>query len=226
MQRRLVIACAPALLLGMRPARALALTEGDANAGIRAALERGASAAVALLWRPDGFLGNPLVKIELPGSLKDAARLLRATGQGARLDELVIAMNRAAEAAVPAAKPLLVRAVRDMSVEDGLKILRGGDGAVTDFFADKTREPLHQQFLPLVTRATERVALAGKYNAIAQKASGLGLVRGDAASIQQYVTGQALDGLFRIIGEEEKKIRRDPVGTGSAILRKVFGGLS
>jgi hypothetical protein len=224
MQRRLALACAPALLL--RPAWALNLTEGDANAGIRTALERGANAAVALLGRPDGFLGNPLVRIELPGYLKDAAKLLRATGQGARLDELVTAMNRAAEAAVPAAKPLLVKAVKDMSVEDGLKILRGGDDSATNFFADKTREPLGQQFLPIVTRATERVALAEKYNAVAKKVSGFGLMRSEDANIQQYVTGKALDGLYRIIGEEEKKIRRDPVGTGSAILKKVFGGLN
>ena len=134
-------------------------------------------------------------------------------------------MNRAAEAAVPAAKPLLVKAVKDMSVEDGLKILKGGDDSVTQFFADKTRQPLGQQFLPIVTKATERVSLADKYNAVAKKASGFGLVRGDDANIQQYVTARALDGLYRIIGEEEKKIRRDPVGTGSAILKKVFGGL-
>ncbi|MBW8744049.1 MAG: DUF4197 domain-containing protein [Sphingomonas sp.] len=223
MQRRLVLACSPALLL--RPAWALSLTEGDANAGIRTALERGANSAVALLGRQDGFLRNPLVRIELPGYLKDAAKLLRATGQGGRLDELVTAMNRAAEAAVPAARPLLVNAVKSMSVEDGLKILKGGDDSVTQFFAVKTREPLGQQFLPIVTKATERVSLADKYNAVAKKASGFGLVKGDDANIQQYVTARALDGLYKVIGEEEKKIRRDPVGTGSAILKKVFGGL-
>ena len=224
MQRRHILVCTPAVLL-LRPAWALNLSEGDANAGIRAALERGANSAVSLLGRPDGFLGNPLVKIELPGYLRDAAKLLKATGQGRKLDELVTAMNRAAEAAVPAAKPLLVKAVKDMSVEDGLKILRGGDDSVTQFFAVKTREPLGQQFLPIVTKATEKVSLADKYNAVAKKASGFGLVRGDDANIQQYVTARALDGLYRIIGEEEKKIRRDPVGTGSAILKKVFGGL-
>lgn len=224
MQRRLVIATVPALLL-LRPAWALNLTEGDANAGIRTALERGANSAVALLGRQDGFLGNPLVKIELPGYLKDAAKLLKATGQGHKLDELVTAMNRAAEAAVPAAKPLLVKAVKDMSVDDGLKILKGGDDSVTQFFAVKTREPLGQQFLPIVTKATEKVSLADKYNAVAKKAGGLGLVKGDEANIQQYVTAKALDGLYRMIGEEEKKIRQDPVGTGSAILKKVFGGL-
>jgi len=126
---------------------------------------------------------------------------------------------------VPAAKPLLVRAVKDMSVEDGLKILKGGDDSVTQFFAGKTREPLSRQFLPIVTQATEKVALADKYNAVAKKASGFGLVSGEDANIQQYVTARALDGLYRIIGEEEKKIRQDPVGTGSAILKKVFGNL-
>ena len=224
MRRRRIVFAASIAALPLLPARAFNLSEGDANAGIRAALERGAQAAVASLGRRDGFLGNPLVRIELPGYLKDAARLLRATGQGARLEELVTAMNRAAEAAVPVAKPLLVKAVKDMSVEDGVRILRGGDDSVTQFFEGKTREPLSRQFLPIVTQATEKVALADKYNAVARKAGSLGLVRGDEASIQQYVTARALDGLYRLIGEEEKKIRRDPVGTGSAILKKVFGG--
>jgi hypothetical protein len=223
MQRRHLLAATPALLLG--PAQALSLTEGDANSGIRTALERGAEAAVSLLGKPDGFLGNPLVKIELPSALKDAAKLLKATGQGHKLDDLITAMNRAAEAAVPAAKPLLVQAVKSMSVEDGLKILKGGDDAATQFFAGKTREPLHEKFLPIVTQATEKVSLADKYNAVAKKGASLGLIKGDDANIQQYVTARALDGLYKMIGEEEKKIRKDPVGTGSAILKKVFGGL-
>jgi hypothetical protein len=225
--RRELMARAAALgllpLLATRPA--WALSEGDAASGIRTALERGAVAAVSLLGRPDGFLGNPLVRIELPGYLKDGARLLKATGQGKRVDELLTAMNRAAEAAVPEAKNLLVAAVKNMSVEDGVQILRGGDDAATRFFETKTRTPLSGKFLSIVTRATERVALADKYNAVAGKAAGLGLVRGEDANIQQYVTGKALDGLYLMIGEEEKKIRQDPVGTGSAILKKVFGAL-
>jgi hypothetical protein len=214
----------PGLALLPTWARA-ALNEGDAAGGIRAALTRGAEAAVGLLGKPDGFMGNPLVRIELPGYLKDAAKLLKMTGQGKRIDELLAAMNHAAEAAVPAAKPLLVNAVKSMSVEDGLKVLRGGDDSATQFFAGKTREPLKQQFLPIVTRETEKVSLAEKYNAVAGKAAGMGLLKGDEANIQQYVTGKALDGLFLMIAEEEKKIRKDPVGTGSAILKKVFGGL-
>jgi hypothetical protein len=209
---------------GLWPARAYALTESDAAVGIRTALERGAVAAVSLLGRRDGFLGNPKVRIPLPGVLEDAAGLLRATGQRQRIDEVITAMNRAAEAAVPEAKPLLVSAVKSTSVEDALRIVRGGDTAVTDFFAAKTREPLAVKFLPIVTAATERVALASKYNAVAGQAASVGLLRKEDANVQHYVTGKALDGLYLMIGEEERKIRRDPVGTGSAILKKVFGG--
>ena len=209
----------------MAPLSKAAINEGEAATGIRAALERGAVAAIGALGKPDGFMGNPAVRIELPGFLKDAARLLRATGQGRRVDELLTAMNRAAEAAVPAAKPLLVAAVKNMTVEDGWRILKGGDDAATRFFADKTREPLTRQFLPIVTQATERVALAEKYNAVAGHAAGLGLLKKEDANIQQYVTARALDGLFLMIAEEERKIRKDPLGTGSAILKKVFGGL-
>lgn len=199
------------------------LSETDAASGVRAALERGASSAVSLLGRNNGFLGNPSVRIELPGFLRDAARLLKATGQGAKVDELVTAMNRAAEVAVPEAKALLVAAVKGMSVDDALKIVKGGDTSVTQFFSTKTREPLGAKFLPIVERATARVALAKKYDAVAGKAAGMGLLKKEDANLNGYVSGKALDGLYFMIGEEEKKIRRDPVGTGSAILKKVFG---
>jgi hypothetical protein len=204
-------------------AHAAGLSEGDAALGVRSALERGAVAAVGLLGRTDGFLGNPRVRIPLPGILEDAAKLLKVTGQQKKVDELVTAMNRAAEAAVPQARTLLVSAAKSISVNDALKIVRGGETSVTDYFASKTRSPLGQQFLPIVTRATEKVSLADKFNAVAGKAAKLGLLKGDDANIQRYVTGKTLDGLYLMIGEEERKIRRDPVGTGSTILRKVFG---
>lgn len=204
-------------------ARAAGITESDAALGIRAALERGAIAAVALLGRNGGFLDNPKVKIQLPGYLNEAAKVLKFTGQQRRVDELVMAMNRAAEAAVPEAKALLVNAVRSMSVEDGRQILSGGDNSATRFFSDKTRAPLGVKFLPIVTKATERVSLADKYNKVAGQVASLGLVNKDEANIQNYITGKALDGLFLVIGDEERKIRKDPVGTGSAILKKVFG---
>jgi hypothetical protein len=212
-----------AAALGSSLVRAAGLTQADAAGGVRVALERGAVAAVVLLGKPDGFLGNPKVRIPLPGVLDDAARLLKSMGQQRKVDELVTAMNRAAEAAVPQAQALLVQAAKSISVDDALKIVRGSDTAVTEYFARKTRAPLTEQFLPIVTQATEKVSLADKYNAVAGKAAKMGLLRGEDVNLQRYVTGKSLDGLYLMIGEEEKKIRRDPVGTGSALLRQVFG---
>jgi hypothetical protein len=216
------------LLLAHERALALSLsdlTEGEASGGVKTALERGALAAVGLLGKTDGFLGNPLVRIPLPGVLKDAAKLMKTLGQGKRVDELVTSMNRAAETAVPMAKDVLVGAVKSMSVQDAKNILKGGDTSVTQFFATKTREPLGGKFLPIVTQATQKVGLAQKYNAVASKGLSMGLVKKEDANIEQYVTGKTLDGLYFMIGEEEKKIRKDPIGTGSKILERVFGVL-
>jgi hypothetical protein len=201
------------------------ITDREAFDGLRAALEKGALVAVSVLGKADGFLGNPKVRIPMPGFLEDGAKLLKVTGQGKRVDELVTSMNRAAEAAVPLGKDLLVKAVRNLSVDDARRILTGGDNSVTTFFADKTRSPLSELFLPVVQRATEGVGLADKYNRVASKASGLGLLKPEESNIQRYVTTKTLDGLYLIIGEEERKLRQDPVGAGSALLKKVFGAL-
>ena len=222
--------CLTSGALGLAPFQAYALTLADlsntqASQGLKAALEKGAVAAVKSLGQTDGFLGNDKVRIPLPGYLQDAAKLLRGLGQGAKLDELTTAMNRAAEAAVPLARDMLVGAVKGMNVQDAKNILAGGETSVTQFFADKTKLPLGQKFLPVVTQATAKVDLAAKYNQIAGKAAGMGLVKGDQANIEQYVTVKALEGLYFMIGEEEKKIRQDPVGSGSALLKKVFGAL-
>ena len=219
-----------ATLIGLTHQHALALSLGDltnaeASQGLKTALEKGALAAIGALGKTDGFLLNDKVRIALPGFLEGAAKLLRTLGQGGRIDELVISMNRAAETAVPQARDMLVNAVKSMSVDDAKKILGGGDTSVTGFFAEKTRAPLATKFLPIVTQATEKVGLANQYNDIAGKAAGMGLMSRDDANIQQYVTAKSLDGLYFMIGEEEKKIRQDPIGTGSAILKKVFGVL-
>ena len=198
-------------------------SEADAASGIRAALARGAEAAIGNLGKADGFGGNPKVRIALPRYLADAAKLLKSTGQGKKVEELELAMNHAAEQAVPHAKTLLVQTVKSISVQDAWKIVRGSETSVTEFFAERTRGKLSEQFLPIVTRETEKVALAEKYNAVAGKALALGLVKGEDANIQSYVTRRALDGLYLMIGEEERKIRADPVATGSAILKAVFG---
>jgi len=222
-RRQFTRAALTAAAWGLPPAAHAALGMDDAAAGVRAALERGAASAVKLLGRTDGFLGNPKVRIPLPGMLEDAAKLLSRLGQNKRVDELVTAMNRAAEQAVPEAKDLLLATVRLLSVEDALSIVRGGQTSVTDFFARKTREPLGVKLLPIVKRATERVQLAERYNAFAWKAAGLGLLKAEDAKLQQHVTAKALDGLYLMIGEEEQRVRADPVKTGSEILKKVFG---
>ncbi len=222
----LLLAGVPGLFALRAQALTLAeLTQGETVQGLKTALERGARLAISQLSQPNGFLGNDKVRIPLPKQLQDNEKMLRKLGQGRRLDELVSTMNRAAEAAVPQAQELMLAAVRGMTVEDGKKILRGGETSVTTFFAEKTRLPLSAKFLPVVTQSTERVGLAGQYNRVAGKAADFGLLRREDANIEQYVTGKALDGLYFMIGEEERKIRRDPVGTGSAILGKVFGAL-
>lgn len=212
------------VLTGYEHAWALEFSQSDATQAVRTALERGAIAAVSLLGQTDGFMGNDQVRIPLPGFLNDAAKLLRMTGQRDRVDELVLAMNRAAELAVPQAKTMLVQAAKSISATDAVKIVRGSDTSVTEYFADRTRVPLGEKFLPIVSRATEQVSLADKYNAVAGKAAKFGLLKGDGANLQRYVTAKALDGLYLMIGQQERSIRADPVGTGSAILRKVFGG--
>jgi Protein of unknown function (DUF4197) len=214
------------LLLTFASAHAVdlsSISNKDASAGLKAALEKGSIAAVSKLGIENGFLGNDKVKIPLPEALKKAEGLLRMMGQSKKADELVTSMNRAAEAAVPEAKALLVNAVKTMSVQDAKGILTGGDDSVTQYFKTKTSAPLALKFLPIVKKATEKVGLAQQYNHLAGQGQKLGLVGENEASIEQYVTQKTLDGLYTMIGEEEKAIRQDPIGTGSKILQKVFG---
>lgn len=223
MRRVLLCRMGTLAVAGLLPLAGRAASEAEDALGVRTALERGALVAVNLLGRTDGFFGNPQVRIPLPPSFDQVARVLRMMGQQRKLDELVLAMNRAAEAAVPEAKNLLVQTVRSISIEDAVDLVRDGDTAVTEFFVRKTREPLGERFLPIVTRATQRVSVARKYNDIAGKAASMGLMDEKQSRVEPYVTEKALDGLYHMIADEERKIRRDPVGTGSSILKKVFG---
>jgi hypothetical protein len=200
------------------------LSNQDATSGLKAALEKGAVSAVGKLGVPNGFLNNEKVKIQLPPILEKARPVMKMTGRGEQLDELVVAMNHAAEAAVPMAKPLLLDAIHSMSVADAKQILTGGDTSVTDFFRAKTSAPLTQKFLPIVKKITDRADLSAKYNGAMSQVSKLGVAR-QQATVEDYVTQRALDGLYTMIAEEEKAIRRDPIGTGSKIISKVFGAL-
>lgn len=200
------------------------LSNQDASNGLKAALEKGSISAVAKLGVENGFLNNDKVKIPLPGILEQARPLLKMSGRGQQLDELVVAMNRAAEAAVPMAKPLLVNAVRSMSVTDAKNILTGGETSVTKFFREKTSDELAVKFLPIVKQVTDRSGLSAKYNKVMGQVSKLGVGQ-QPATVESYVTQRALDGLYIMIEEEEKAIRKDPIGSGSKIISKVFGAL-
>lgn len=201
------------------------LSNADASAGLKQALTQGATQAVGLLGKPDGFLGNPKVKIPLPPRLKKGEKMLRMAGMGAQADELVTAMNRAAEAAVPEAKPLLLNAVKSMSVEDAKNILSGGNDSVTQFFKAKTSDQLTQKFLPIVQKYTANVGLAQKYNQVAGKGLQLGLIKKEDANLDNYVAHAALDGVYKMIAEEEKAIRANPLEAAGGMAQKVFGAL-
>jgi len=202
-----------------------ALSNQDAVSGLKAALEKGTGVAVDLLGRTDGFYGNNAVKIPLPDALKKTQKLMRGIGMGKQADELELTLNRAAEAAVPEAKKLFVDSIRKMSVQDAKGILTGGQTSGTEYFKRSTTDQLRARFLPVVKKATAKVKLAEKYNQYAGKGVKLGLVKKEQANLDDYVTQKALDGLFFMVAEEEKKIRQDPVKAGSDIIRKVFGAL-
>lgn len=201
------------------------ISNADAVSGLKQALNDGSIAAVGKLGKENGFFGNPKVKIPLPPTLKKIEGALRLAGMKKQADELVLSMNRAAEAAVPEAKQLLLDSVKKMSVQDAKGILAGGDTAATEYFKRTTESQLTQRFLPIVKKATDRVGLAQQYNSLAGQGAQLGLVKKDQATIESYVTKKALDGLYYMIGEQEKAFRKNPVGASSDIVKKVFGAL-
>lgn len=201
------------------------LSNTDATRGLKEALSQGTTQAIGSLGRADGFLGNPQVRIPLPGKLAKADKVLRMAGMGQQADDLVTAMNRAAEAAVPEARPLMENAIKSMTVSDAKNILSGGDDSVTQFFKSKTAAQLTEKFLPIVKKYTARVDLAQKYDQLAGKGMQLGLVKPEDAQIDSYVTRAALDGLYKMIATEERAIRANPAQAAGNMAKKVFGAL-
>ncbi|MCR4300875.1 MAG: DUF4197 domain-containing protein [Sulfuricaulis sp.] len=201
------------------------ISNTDAVGGLKEALSQGATKAVATLGKQDGFLGNPKVKIPLPESLQKVESIMRRFGKGQQADELVTSMNRAAESAVQEAKPLLLGAVKQMSVEDAKKILNGGDDAATRYFREKTETPLTDKFLPIMRQATAKAQLAEKYNQFAGAGKRYNLIKEEDTKLENYVARQALDGMYLMIAEEERAIRQDPVGAAGNLAKKVFGAL-
>jgi hypothetical protein len=201
------------------------LSDKDSVAGLKAALGQGAERAVSTLGATDGFLGNPAVRIPLPPTLAKGERMFKMLGLDKQAKELVTSMNRAAEAAMPEARTLLVDSVKQMSVSDARQILTGGDDAATQYFRRTSYDKLSARFLPIVKQTTDRSDLSKQYNEFAGQAARLGVIEPRDAKVEDYVTRKALDGLFTMIAEEERAIRKDPLGQASKLLQNVFGTL-
>ncbi|WP_434650090.1 DUF4197 domain-containing protein [Pseudomonas sp. D1-2] len=215
-----LLICANAMALSLGD-----LSQKDATGGLKDALTQGAQVAVKQLGTPGGFSNNPDVKIELPGKLGKVASKMKAFGMGDQVDQLETSMNQAAEAAVVQAQPILVDAVKNMSVSDAKGILSGGNDSATQYLIKSSREQIRAKFLPIVKQATDKVGLAQQYNAFAGQAATLGVVDAKSANVENYVTEQALDGLFEMIAKQEATIRQNPAAAATSLAKKVFGTL-
>lgn len=199
-------------------------TQTEYTNGFQEALSNGVSKAVKLLGKEDGFLKNVRVKIPVPKSLQTAEKGLRVAGQGAKVDEFVTTMNRAAEKAVPEAVDIFVDAIKQMTFQDAKQLITGGDDSITQFFRSKSEEKLREKFLLTVQKFTNETGVTAKYKEMVGKAGFLAKLGGkDATDIDGYVTQKALDGLFLLIADEEKEIRKNPLARTTSILQKIFG---
>ena len=201
------------------------LSQSDASGGLKDALTQGAQIAVKQLGKPGGFSDNDEVRIELPGKLGKAAQTMKMMGMGEQVEELEASMNKAAEAAVPQAQAILVDAVKKMTVSDAKAILAGGEDSATQYLNKSSREQIRAKFLPIVKQATDKVGVAQQYNSFAGLAAALGVVAAKSANVENYVTEKALDGLFKMIAEQEASIRQNPAGAATSLAKKVFGAL-
>ncbi len=201
------------------------ISDQDAGSGLRQALSDGTRFAVESLGKEDGFFGNDKVRIPLPNALQKAEKAMKMFGKDKDMKDLALKMNRAAELAVTEAKPIFADALKQMTISDAKKILTGGEASGTEYFKEKTTEVLRQKFRPIVGQVTDKLALAAQYNALAAQGKQFGLVKGNETSVEDFVTEKALDGLFFMVAEKERAIRKDPVGQASGILQKVFGAL-
>jgi hypothetical protein len=202
-----------------------ALTAKEAAGGLRGALSKGIDVAVSQLGAPNGFLNDPKVTIPLPEPLQKAERALTLIGMGGEAEELRQTMNHAAENAVSQARPVFTQALRHMTLADAKSILTGGDDAGTQYFRRTTSSQLTAKFKPVVAAQTAKLGLARKYNEYAGKAAQVGLLSSEAANLDDYVTSHALDGLFSRMADEERAIRKDPLGQANDLVKKVFGAL-
>lgn len=192
-------------------------------AGLKEALTVGSQNAVSAVSAADGYFKNPAIKIPLPEKVQKVEKPLRKIGMSKQVDEFVVSMNRAAEKAAPVAKDIFVGAVKEMTIVDALNILQGGETSATDYMKSKTYDKLYGAFKPTVTKAVMDVGVTKSYQQLVGKAKKSRLIRDESLDLDYHVTSKALDGLFYMLGQEEKKIRKDPVARVTDLLKQVFG---
>ncbi len=195
---------------------------GIVAAGLKEALSTGTVNAVTSVSKIDGYLGNSVIRIPLPENAEKAAKVLSSFGMQKQVDEFIMSMNRAAEKAAPQAKALFINAIREMTFQDAMNILNGNDTAATDYLHSKTSEQLYTAFLPIVKSAMNDVGVTRSYKRMMDKAVATRLVRREDVDLDNHVTNKALAGLFHMVGQEERKIRKDPAARVTDLLRKVF----
>lgn len=198
-------------------------SEGTVAAGLKEALRIGTGRTVTRTNIEDGYFGNPLIRIGLPSDLEKVASTLRTIGLGSHVDELEIAMNRAAEKAAGEATDVFVTAITKMTLQDALGILNGGETAATDFFYGKTSDELRDRFHPIIVDKMDEVGVYDVYDRTLKAYEALPLVSKPTLDLEGYVTERSLSGLFTVLGEEEKRIREDPTARTTDLLREVFG---
>ncbi len=199
------------------------LSEEQIASGLKEALHIGTQNAVNLTGKTDGYFGNPAIKILMPEKLRALETGLRAVGYGPQVDEFVLSMNRAAERAAPAAKQIFWDAIGAMTIEDARRIWSGGDTAATEYFRAKTSDKLAAAFRPIVEKATNEVGVTRQYKELIGRYQAIPFVKVESLDVDQYVVMKGLEGLFFVLGEEEKKIRTNPAARTTELLRQVFG---
>jgi len=211
---------------GGKAKTAVALDDVTIGSGLKEALSVGTQKAVMLVAKPGGYFDNEAIKILVPQNLRTVEKVARGLGQGARVDEFVASMNHAAESAAPEAESIFAEAVTEMTIDDARKLLNGGDTSITDYFKAKTSARLAVAFRPHVEAAMRKNGVTQQYEALAGKASQLSWISfGNSSSldIDTYVVNKALDGLFYMLGQQEKEIRTNPAARTTALLKQVFG---
>ena len=199
------------------------LSDAKVGSGLQEALKVGTENAVTQTSAIDGFLLNKAIKILMPKPLQAMEKPLRLVGYGPQIDEFVVGMNRAAEKAVPFAKDIFWGAIGEMTFDDARKILNGSDTAATDYFKAKTSKKLQTAFKPSVTEVMNQVGVNQQYNALVSKYKDVPFSKSIAFDVNQYVTEKATDGIFYVVGQEEKKIRTNPAARVTDLLKEVFG---